>query len=345
MTETPTPHSRFRRIWSRILRFHLWVFGGLFVLGLVLTIAGAAAKHRLAAQNPPPGRMVDMGGYRLHLNCSGEGSPTVILESGMNEFSLSWALVQHGVAKFTHVCSYDRAGLGWSDPGQVPRTSETIIRELHTLLRSAGMSGPLVLAGHSFGGMNARLYARRYPDEVAGMVLVDSAHEDQALVDDGRHFRKFHEKLLSILRYASFINKTGLFALAPRLIPDRGLPPEVLPAYRAVLATTGYFTAALAETSGWDRSAAEVRAAKITSFGDLPLVVMSRGQEQKLPGVSDQELRALEKGWLTLQSRMLSLSSRSRLVVADKSDHFIQLRQPDLVVKAIRDVWSQAKNR
>lgn len=337
--------SRTRRIWTRVLRFHLWFFGGLFVLVVALTIAGVLAKHRLAAKNPPPGRLVDVGGYRLHLHCTGEGAPAVILESGMNEFSLSWALVQPGVARFTRVCSYDRAGLGWSDPGRAPRTSETIVRELHALLRSAGIRGPLVIAGHSFGGMNARLYARRHPDEVAGMVLVDSAHEDQSLVDDGRHFRKFHEKLLSILRSASFINKTGVFALAPGLIPDRGLPAEVLPSYRAVLATTGYFTAALDETSGWDQSAAEVRAAKITSFGSLPLVVMSRGQEQQLPGVSDQELRELEKGWLMLQSRMLSLSKRSRLITADKSDHFIQLRQPELVVAAIRDVWAQAKNR
>src|SRR5512134_561267 len=155
MMETSLPHSRARRICTRLLRFHLWFFGGLFVLGIALMLVGAVAKHRLTAKNPPPGRMVKVEEYRLHLNCTGEGSPTVILESGMNEFSLSWALVQPGVAKFTRVCSYDRAGLGWSEPGQAPRTSETIVRELHALLSAAGITGPLVLAGHSFGGMNA----------------------------------------------------------------------------------------------------------------------------------------------------------------------------------------------
>lgn len=337
--------SHASRFWSRFLRFHLYFFGGMFLLCIALLLAGSVAKRRLAARHPPPGRMVDAGGYRLHLNCSGEGAPTVVFESGMNEFSLSWALVQPEAAKFTRACSYDRAGLGWSDPSPSPRTSEHIVRELHTLLRAAGLRGPFVLVGHSFGGMNVRLYAHQYPDQVSGMVLVDSAHEDQPEVDTDRLFRKFQDKLIAILRYASFFSKTGVFALSPSMIPDRGLPPSVLPSYRALLATTGYFSTAVAETSGWDRSAAEVRAARITTLGDIPLVVMSRGQVQPLPGISDREYRELEKGWLILQSRMLSLSPRSRLVVAEKSDHFIQLRQPELVVRAVREVWEQARKR
>ena len=332
-----------RSFWRRFLRFHVILLAILIALSLTVLIAGAIAKRLRAGKYPPPGKMVDVGGRRLHLNCAGAGSPVVILEAGMNEFSLSWAAVQPEVAKFTRVCSYDRAGLGWSDPAPGPGTSETIVRDLHALLRAAQIRGPFVLAGHSFGGMTIRLYARRYPAEVAGMVLVDSAHEAALEPLRDAIFRKFHHKLLTILKVGAFLNRTGIFALAPGLIPDRGLPPEVVPAYRTLLATTPYFTAALAESSGWEKSAKEVRDAKIDSLGNIPLVVLGRGLPQPLPGITDAEERELEKDWKTLQARMLTLSPRSRLVIAAKSDHFIQLRQPELVVEAVRDVWEQAR--
>src|SRR5215210_2814868 len=123
--------------------------------------------------------LVDIGGRRLYITCTGEGSPTVILEHGMATESGSWAQVQQAVARFTRVCAYDRAGRGKSDPAPKPRTSEDMVADLHTLLANAYLPGPYILVGNSLGGFNARLYAHKYPGEVAGLVLVDSMHPDQ----------------------------------------------------------------------------------------------------------------------------------------------------------------------
>lgn len=130
-------------------------------------------------REPPPGKLVDIGGYRLHINCMGKESPTVILEAGLACDSGSWLTVPSEIAKVARVCSYDRAGLGWSDPGPKPRTSQQMVNELHTLLAKAEIQSPYVLVGHSFGGYHIRLYASHYPDEVVGMVLVDANHHDQ----------------------------------------------------------------------------------------------------------------------------------------------------------------------
>jgi pimeloyl-ACP methyl ester carboxylesterase len=139
---------------------------------------------------PPPGKLVDIGGWRLHLNCTGEAraaQPTVILEAGKGDFSAEWSLVQPGVAKFARVCSYDRAGDGWSELGPHPRTFHQIVYELHTLLDKAGMKPPLVLVGHSYGGWLVRLYASTYPSDVVGMVLVEAGADNPSrMLPDGK---------------------------------------------------------------------------------------------------------------------------------------------------------------
>ena len=124
-------------------------------------VAGAQlAASPAASKSSVPGRLVDVGGYRLHIYCAGEGMPSIIFDSGVGGFSLEWTRVQKVLARRTRVCTYDRAGYGWSDLGPLPRTSERITRELHTLLEKAGVAGPYILAGHSFGGYNAQLFAR-----------------------------------------------------------------------------------------------------------------------------------------------------------------------------------------
>ncbi len=130
---------------------------------------------------PPPGQLVDIGGHRLHLHCVGQGSPTVVLDAGLGAFSLDWGAVQPQIATSTRVCAYDRAGLGWSEPGPRPRSPQQFADELHTLLTNAGVEGPYVIVAHSISGKTARLFASQHPKDVAGMVLVDARHES---VDD-----------------------------------------------------------------------------------------------------------------------------------------------------------------
>ena len=148
----------------------------LLIIGLSLIgyIYEPIAEARDAKAYPPPGQMVDMGGYRLHINCTGKGSPTVVIESGWGDMSATWGWVQPEVAKTTRVCTYDRAGMGWSEASPQPRTAREYAQELHTLLEKANEHGPYVLVGHSMGGFTMIVYAQDYPDEVSGLVLVDS---------------------------------------------------------------------------------------------------------------------------------------------------------------------------
>lgn len=153
---------------------------GLVALAVVGAIYQAFGTQIYRRIYPPPGELVDVGGHSLHINCVGEGSPTVILESGSGATSVDWANIQPEVADSTRVCAYDRAGSGWSEPGPGPGDPQQIARELHTLLGNARIDGPYVLVGHSFGGLYIRMYADLYPNEVEGMVLVDSSHPEQS---------------------------------------------------------------------------------------------------------------------------------------------------------------------
>ena len=167
---------------NRLLDLLIGLAALVSVLALVGAIYQIIATQINEKKYPPPGRLVDVGGYRLHIHClereSEKGGPTVVMDAGIGECSLGWSLVQPEIAKFAHVCTYDRAGLGWSDSAPTARTSQQIVSDLHALLGNAGIEPPYVMVGHSFGGLNLRLYASRFPEEVAGMVLVDSAHED-----------------------------------------------------------------------------------------------------------------------------------------------------------------------
>ena len=150
----------------------------LLLMGAAVCVPVAAQQSDKDTPPPAPGQLVDIGGCRLHLLCSGKGSPTVVAENGASGFSIDWALVQPEVAKFTRICTYDRAGFAWSDPGPEFDTVEQAMDDLHLLLRTAKIAPPYILVGHSIGGLYVRAFQRRYPGEVKGMVLVDATPED-----------------------------------------------------------------------------------------------------------------------------------------------------------------------
>jgi len=306
------------------------------ILVLVTGIAGAIAKSNLAKQYPAPGQLVDVGGYKLHINCTGQGSPTVILEAGTGDYSVIWASVQPEVSKTNRVCSYDRAGYGWSEPSPLPRTANGEVEELHALLINANIQGPYVLVGHSLGGMLVRMYAYNYPNEVLGMVLVDSFHEERPIRNP--ELAKLNQNISVQFRTLALLSSAGIMALAPQSIPNRGLPDDAYAQYQAISATTGYFKMFIAEIFALPESAAETRALRITSFGNMPLIVISPGHWDAVASFSDAENQQLRTEFQIQQSELVALSSVSKQIIAEQSGHYIQLQQPDLVIAAILEM-------
>lgn len=316
----------------------------ILILALVTLTAGAIAKASLAKQYPAPGQLVDVGGYKMHINCTGQGSPTVILASGMSDYSVSWAYVQPEIAKYTRICSYDRAGFGWSDPSPYPRTANTMVEEVHTLLVNASVQGPYVLVGHSLGGLLVRMYTSNYPEEVVGMVLVDSAHEEMN-IHRSAAVPKFAELLKDEIeqwagqfRTFGLLSSTGIMALAPQSIPNRGFPEEAYAQYQAILATTSFFETAIDEANALEEGFANPRIFHTTSLGDMPLIVLSAGRWEPDPALSDAENQQIKEVIEIMQTELTMLSSDSKQIIAEESGHFIQLDQPDLVINAIREM-------
>lgn len=318
-------------MWRRIRRVLL------IIALLILCLSGTGLLYQsiASAQDtssyPAPGRLIDVGGYRLHLYCTGTarpGSPTVILEAGLGDTSLVWSKVQPGVASFTRVCSYDRTGLGWSDTRPLPRTIGRMVAELHTLLMKADVPGPYVLVGHSLGGLIMQLYAYTYPQQVAGLVLVDSVHEDElARIPGEQQDNLDYMKQLSLCqalapfgigRFTGFYN--GFVA---------EYPTTVQPAAKAQFTQTRHCQATSDELAAWDESAAQIRAAR-HSLGHLPLVVLTHGISPLGPQG--------ERIWQALQRDLTGLSSDSLRIIASRSGHYILLEQPELVIASIKQV-------
>lgn len=348
VVEAPSSLPNQRRLFWWARRFFISVLVLLLVLAVITLLLGAKAKADLIAQYPPTGQMVDMGGYRLHLDCRGNGSPTVVMDAGLTDISLAWSLVQPQVSTMTRVCVYDRAGLGWSDPSPRPRTAEVMVEELHTLLQNAHIEAPYIMVGHSTGGMLVRLYAHFYTAEVVGMVLVDAQHEGQfyRIPAVQQAMQQVFAQSNETLPLYRALAATGIGALVPAIAAmtdNPALPSPAREAYSALLLSDAKFVEAqAAEYDAIFESLAQVRAADITSLGNIPLVVLYQGvADAPWPGMTLEEYT---QWWQTLQTELAALSPQGELVVADQSGHYIQLDQPDLVIDAIEHVLTATQS-
>ena len=318
------------------------ISAGILILIIVIPtltfLIGAFTKSILVREYPPPGRMVNVDEFMMHIHCTGEGSPTVILSAGLDDFSIFWSQVQSEIAKSMRVCSYDRAGLGWSEPSPYPRTSEMMVTELHALLVKAKVDPPYVLVGHSFGGALVRLYAHHYPDEVDGMILVDAAPDD--LFTRVPSWKGAIAGKLELYRTLAPLSSFGLLALTPESIPNRGMPEDMLAQYRAIAVSTNYFKTGIAENEAFESNLAAMRDINM-SLLDKPLFVISRGYWDPIPNFSEIENTFAWQMWQEMQVEFLSLSSNSSHVIAGESEHNIHLQQPELVIDAIRAIAKQ----
>jgi pimeloyl-ACP methyl ester carboxylesterase len=309
----------------------------LVVLAIALPLGGVAyeaiASRSDARAHPAPGRLVDVGGFRLHINCVGVGSPTVILDAGLGETSLDWSLVQPELGATTRVCAYDRAGLGWSEASPQARTPDNIAEELHTLLVNAGIAGPYVLVAHSLSGKYARLFARHHEAETAGIVLVDARSEFVDALTTQAENRAFVDAVEAQGRQYALARRFGIARLfGAQLAGSSSLPAET----RSLMALLGTQQSAIAATTGEARARAtsdEGLSAR-PALGDLPLIVL----------VSDQSI-AMVPHWADAQRRQTALSSEGRMIVAAKSSHFIQLDRPRLVIDSVGEVIASARKR
>ncbi len=290
----------------------------LLIIGLSLVgyMFEPMAEASDAKAYPPPGQMVDVGGYRLHINCTGEGSPTVVIESGWGDMSATWGWVQPEVAKTTRVCTYDRAGMGWSEASPEPRTAREYAQELHTLLEKANEPGPYVLVGHSMGGFTMIVYAHDYPDEVSGLVLVDS--QDLPTSDVATFNPAPKPGGTSI---PSFLARIGLVRLlADPLGAVEDLPDGDKQAYTAYAVSVRSVQTFTDEGKGMSEAGAQARA--VNSLGALPLIVLTAGKD-------------LDPKHTVAQADLLKLSTDSQQFVADQSGHHIMIDQPETAVAAI----------
>jgi pimeloyl-ACP methyl ester carboxylesterase len=268
-------------------------------------IASARDQRRLRA----PGRLVEMGGYKLHLLCTGlsrPGDPTVILESGLASTTEAWTRIQDEVSATTRVCSYDRGGIGWSDLTPLPRDGTSIAHELHELLARAAIAGKLVLVGHSSGGLYARSFQAQYPEQVVGLVLLDASNENQFTVTkDGSNL---YGRLQFAYRVLPIVARLGLIRLSPLCELPKDFPAEVRANFHAVCSRSSSWDAQQREVAGLETAMAQLRSQ--SKLGDLPLVVVTAGNDPVNP-----------ENWPQLQKELLALSSGGTQIVRAKATH------------------------
>lgn len=292
---------------------------GLILLLLVGFVYQSYKSYVDSSSFEKSGEMLDVGGYSLYVEDSGSGKVNVIFDSGMGDDLSVWNKVANKASKFSRVITYDRAGLGWSEKSPKKRDSKVIIEELHSILEQKNLTGPIVLVGHSFGGVNMQLYALTYPEDISALVLVDSAHEDQI------------NRMPRTGLFQKYVFKFGMLAAPfglPRLYLSNTSPEE-----RAKKSTTKHQYTSLDEASYFPQSLNQLDTLN-PNYGDLPLVIIARNQ----PSSEIQNKNTKHYIWAGLQESLASRSTDSTLIFTGKRQHSIHKVQPEIVIEAIQMV-------
>ena len=316
---------------GRILVVVLCLF---LVFVVYLLVRESITRSKYRTEYPPPGKMVSLDTHNIHLNCVGSGSPTVVFEADLDQYgSLSWVPVQERIGELTRACSYDRAGILWSEPGPLPRDGETIASELSAVLDAAGEEGPYILVGHAFGGAYVRIFAGQYPDDVCGMVLLESSHPEMLA-----RFSKYGVKpeipdrnIRPLILFLSHLGSPGRY---------KGniynLPPEIYDPVQAFLPES---------SMTWFDEKVEspntlAQAGQYEYLGNWPLIVLATSGPSPSLGDLGQQLDDL---WIEMQRELLLLSENSEFR-SYEIGHYPQLQSPELVIEAIQDVLGRCED-
>ena len=328
-----------------------------------------AAILLLGIASPPPvtpyvhvQRLVDIGNRRLNVYCMGAGSPTVVLDSGLSGSTWDWHAVQGDIAKTTRVCSYDRAGMGFSDPAPAPRDAAAIVSDLHTLLSRAQIPGPYVLVGHSVAGLYEPLFADRFPRDVVGMVLIDPSfpYQDREIVRLSPTMAAFIRTRQVLYAQCATAAASGTLATDSKTAQTCGTDPQTLTlecrkdgpdlcmidrAQTQQFRRSAPWSASIEETEAMNTRSSAENVREQRHYGALPLIVLTAGKIQTAPGETKAEAREFWLVWKHAHDRLASMSTVGANFVVDGAGHYIQYDRPSVVVSAVDEVITQARAR
>ena len=315
-------------------------------LGLILCVTAGAVYNAVANlylqhRYPAPGKLFVVNGSKMHLYCTGSGSPTVVLDSGLGDDWLVWQKVQPELSKITHVCSYDRAGLGWSDPQHGPRGALTISEQLHSLLQQARVPGPLLLIGHSAGGLYARAFAGKYPAEVTGIVFVDASSPEAFHALPSRQERDMLRQARHQKAFWLWLNEvTGWQRLSGNCdrLTRKGLE-EYANFAKAEACRPPFVNSWLGEWDDFESSADDV--AKLSCCGTLPILVISR--DPNIGQLDTDAQRLHNPTWASVQESLKNLSTRSRRIIARNSGHYVLIDRPEVITRNVQHLIQELR--
>ena len=339
-----TLHTKFMKLFLKTLLRVLVLAIFFFIAGFIYQSTRSATDIE---NHLPAGKLVAVNGYKMFVNCIGEGKPLIILEAGLGEGQLFWAHVHKALSSNTQVCAYDRLGKGWSQPTSKGQSSIDIVKTLHQLMTVLNLSPPYVLVGHSAGGLYVRKYAELYQEEVAGLALIDAAHE-QTELHMPRQWVASRQSMESLMSLCGALQPTGIIRLlniAESYASILNLPASKKEQYIAAFNQNHYCKSALLELQAY--SNLSLTGQPPESLGDIPLVVISRGlgeSDINQQGHFEKSLLIeVDQVWSRHQLELSKLSSQSRHIIAKNSGHFIPVDEPQVVIDAIETLIQQVR--